>query len=67
MHFSFFDKVVDIHGLFADAKGEPFNYIGHFSWIYALNDDCRLDYDGKPVVVEGKEVSLMDWLAMQSK
>lgn len=67
VHFSFFDKVVDIHGLFADEKGEPFNYIGHFSWIYALNDDCHLDYDGKPVVVEGKEVSLMDWLAMQSK
>lgn len=67
VHFSFFDKVVDIHGLFADEKGEPFNYIGHFSWIYALNDDCHLDYDGKPVVVEGKEVSLMDWLAMQSR
>lgn len=67
VHFSFFDKVVDIHGLFADENGEPFNYTGHFSWIYALNDDCHLDYDGKPVVVEGKEVSLMDWLAMQSK
>ncbi|MCY9665365.1 prolyl oligopeptidase family serine peptidase [Paenibacillus alginolyticus] len=67
VHFSLFDKVVDIHGLFADEKGEPFNYIGHFSWIYALNDDCHLDYDGKSVVVEGKKVSLMDWLAMQSK
>jgi predicted peptidase len=67
VHFSFFDKVVDIHGLFADEKGEPFNYIGHFSWIYALNDDCHLDYDEKSVVVEGKKVSLMDWLAMQSK
>lgn len=67
VHFSFFDKVVDLHGLFTDEQGEPFTYHGHFSWIYALNDDCRLDYDGKPVVVAGKEVSMMDWLALQHK
>lgn len=67
VHFSFFDKVVDLHGLFTDEQGQPFTYHGHFSWIYALNDDCRLDYDGKPVIVDGKEVSLMDWLALQHK
>lgn len=65
VHFSLFDNVVDLHGLFTDEKGKPHTYNGHFSWIYALNDDCRLDYDGQPVVVDGKEVSLMAWLAMQ--
>lgn len=65
VHFSLFDQVVELHGLFKDEKGAPYIYNGHFSWIYALNDDCRLDYDGKPVIVDGKEVSLMVWLAMQ--
>lgn len=65
VHFSYFDKVVDLHGLFTDEQGEPYTYPGHFSWVYALNDDCRLDYDGKPVMADGKEVSLMAWLARQ--
>ncbi|WP_123041136.1 prolyl oligopeptidase family serine peptidase [Cohnella candidum] len=65
VHFSYFEQVVDLHGLFTNEHGEPYTYHGHFSWIYALNDDCRLDYDGKPVMVEGKEVSLMEWLAEQ--
>lgn len=67
VHFSLFDKVVDIRGAFTEEGEEPFEYHGHFSWIYALNDDCRLDYDGQPVKVNGREVSLMDWLALQSK
>ncbi|MFD2330462.1 prolyl oligopeptidase family serine peptidase [Cohnella sp. GCM10020058] len=67
VHFSYFDRVVDLHGRFADERGEPFVYHGHFSWIYALNDDCRLDYDGQPVAVNGREVSLMEWLALQKK
>lgn len=67
VHFSYFDQVVDLHGVFQGDNEEPFRYHGHFSWIYALNDDCRLDYDGKPVTVNGKEVTMMDWLALQSK
>lgn len=67
VHFSLFDKVIDLHGLFTDEKGEPYTYNGHFSWVYALNDDCRLDYDGNPVLAKGKEVTLMEWLAMQHR
>ncbi|REE67586.1 putative peptidase [Paenibacillus taihuensis] len=67
VHFSYFDNVVDLHGLFTEEGEKPYVYHGHFTWIYALNDDCRLDYDGKPVVEEGKEVTLMSWLARQSK
>jgi predicted peptidase len=65
VHFSLFDNVVDLHGLFTDEKEDSYAYNGHFSWIYALNDDCLLDYDGMPVVADGKEVSLMAWLPMQ--
>jgi len=67
VHLSLFDQVVDLHGLFTDELGEPFTYHGHFSWIYALNDDCRLDYNGEPVVIDGKDVTLMEWLALQCK
>ena len=67
VHFTFWDKITDLHGLFVDENGEPFEYIGHFAWIPMLNDDCKVDYDEKPVVVDGKEVTLLDWLALQHK
>ena len=66
-HFSYWDKIVDMHGLFQNEKGEPWEYMGHFAWIPMLNDDCKADYDGKPVLLEGREVSLMDWLAAQKR
>ena len=63
VHFTFWDEIKDIHSGFQDASGKPYKYEGHFAWIPVLNDDCRLDYDGKPVVVDGREVRLWDWLA----
>ena len=41
--------------------------MGHFSWIYSHANKCQLDYDGKPVKVDGQPVTLMGWLARQSK
>lgn len=67
VHFTFWDKIVDIHEGFLDADGKPFEYIGHFAWIPMLNDDCKVDYDGRAVVWEGREVSLLEWLAKQRK
>ena len=66
-HFTFWDRIVELHGEFKNEKGEPWEYMGHFAWIPMFNDDCRADYDGKPVAVDGKEVTLMDWLAAQRK
>lgn len=67
VHFTYWDKIEDIHEGFKGADGKPFEYIGHFAWIPMLNDDCRVDYDGQPVTWEGKEVSLLQWLAKQRK
>lgn len=78
VHFSFWDKVVDIHEGFFDESGKPYEYIEHFAWIPMLNDDCDFDtgcsipgsqdYDVKsPVIVDGKKVTLLDWLAMQKR
>lgn len=67
VHFTFFDRVVDTTGRFVDAKGKPYEFNGHFSWIPMLNDECRVDFDGQPVWVNGKEVTLLTWLSMQSR
>ncbi len=66
VHFSFFDKVVDTSGLFKDADGNPYEYFGHGSWIYMLNDECINDYNDQPVQVDGKPVTLLQWMALQS-
>ncbi len=67
VHFTFWDKIEDIHEGFKGPDGEPFEYLGHFAWIPMLNDDCRVDYDGQPVQWQGREVSLLEWLAEQKK
>ena len=63
VHFSFWDKVEDLHGLAETEDGSRFEYMGHFSWIPTFNNDCDFDYDGSKVTVDGKEVSLIEWLA----
>ncbi len=67
VHFTFWDNIRDIHEGFVDRDGKPFEYIGHFAWIPMLNDDCKVDFDGKPVTIEGQEVTLLQWLAKQHR
>ena len=66
-HFTYWDKIVDLHAGFKDEKGKPFEYLGHFAWVPVFNDDCRLDFDGRPVLLNGRETTLMTWLAAQRK
>lgn len=63
LHYSEFRNVVDLSGKYLlkpDAKKEdedfglPYEYEGHWSWIYVLNDDCT---DGN--------LGLFEWLSMQ--
>lgn len=65
VHLSYFDKVVD--DKFVNEKGEPYEYMGHFTWVYVYNDACTLDYDGQPVTINGQPVSLFQWMAQQKK
>ena len=79
LYFSFWDHIADIHEGFCDESGKPYEYIGHFSWIPMLNDDCDFDdapqeeRDGsircnrKSVMVNMKKVTLLDWLAIQKR
>ena len=64
---TFWDRILDLHGLFRNEKGEPWEYMGHFAWIPVFNNDCRLDYDGKPVLLDGRETAILDWLAAQRR
>jgi len=59
VHFSFFDKVVDTTGLYKKADGTPYEYMGHWSWIYVYNNQC-IDS------INGKTTTIMKWLAAQS-
>lgn len=67
VYFSFWDSIHDIHEGFKDEDEKPYEYNGHFSWIPLLNDDCRFDFDGRPVLANGREVGLLEWLGMQHK
>ena len=60
VQFSFFDNVSDRTGLYKKADGTPFEYNGHWSWIYVYNNDCI-------VKVNDKQISLMEWLAKQQR
>jgi predicted peptidase len=67
VHLSLWDRVIDLSGKWKKADGSAYEYNGHFSWIYALNDQCLDDFDGKPVTLSGKPASLMEWLAAHAR
>lgn len=56
VHYSLFDKVQDTTGQYKDEAGEPYEYDGHWSWIYTLNGECKEEIDGK-------EMGIFEWLA----
>ena len=60
VHFSFFGNIHDTTGQYKNKDGEPYEYYGHWSWIYVYNDQCE-------EVIDGKTVKLMAWLADQKK
>jgi len=67
VHVSFFDRVVDLSGMWKDRLGRPYEYMGHFSWVYTLNDQCEYDIDGTRVMVDNVPVKLWQWLGLQHK
>ena len=54
VHTSVFDDVHDTSGLYAGPDGAPYQYQGHFSWVYFFDGLCEED-----------GVRLWDWLAAQ--
>lgn len=64
VHFSYYDHVVDITGFFG---GNDYYYPGHWSWIYGHANLAKLDFDGQPVMLDGKPVTIMEWMAGKSR
>ena len=60
VHFSYFDNVIDTSGKYKKADGTPYEYMGHWSWIYVYNDQCE-------DTINGKSVKLFQWMAGQKR
>ncbi len=56
IHESYFDKVLDTTGKYKKDDGTPYEYMGHWSWLYVLNNQCT-----------DNSVTIMEWLASNSK
>lgn len=65
IHFTFWDHITDQTGLYFNEDGTPYAYSGHWSWIPMLNNQCTVDFDGNPVVYDGKPMAIIDWIAAQ--
>ncbi len=64
VHFTYYDHVNDITNFYG---GKGFQYNGHWSWVYLHENLPRTDLDGSAVRVNGKPVTIMEWLAAQKK
>jgi predicted peptidase len=60
VHLSLFENVIDTTGLYKKEDGTPYEYNGHWSWIYVYNNEVSED-------INGEEMTLMEWVAGQSK
>ncbi|WP_121661899.1 prolyl oligopeptidase family serine peptidase [Metabacillus litoralis] len=59
VHLSLFENVIDTSGLYKNSDGTPYEYNGHWSWIYVYNNEVTN-------TLNGKTTTLMEWLAKQS-
>ncbi|WP_099467073.1 prolyl oligopeptidase family serine peptidase [Konateibacter massiliensis] len=61
-HYTLWDNVVDTTGKYfkTDSTTEPYEYMGHWSWIYTLNNECK-------ETIDGNELTIFEWLASHSK
>tara|TARA_R110002167_G_scaffold84156_10_gene228747 strand:+ start:650 stop:1912 length:1263 start_codon:yes stop_codon:yes gene_type:complete len=62
VHLSFYDHVVDLNGMYG---GDDYRFNGHWSWIYCHANKADFDFDGNPVLHNGKAVTIMEWMAGQ--
>lgn len=56
VHVSTTEHVIDMSGEYKDADGNPYQYMGHWSWIYFDNNDSSCDECGQ---------SVFEWIAAQ--
>lgn len=64
VHLSYYKHVVDLTDFFG---GKAYHFPGHWSWIYSHTNDADFDFGGTPVFIDDKPVTLMEWMAHQTK
>ena len=62
VHFTYLDKIEDTSGLFRNPDGTPDRFIPHFAWVPVYNNACKTDCDGMPVIKDGFQVGIFQWL-----
>lgn len=62
IHFSFYEHVTDLSGVYG---GKDYHFNGHWSWIYSHVNHANFDFNGDDVKVDGNPVTLMEWMAKQ--
>lgn len=62
VHFTYFEHMEDLSGCYKDAAGRPMRYFNHAAWIHVYNDDCHTELDGRNVCVQGKPVTIWEWM-----
>ena len=66
VHLTYYDHVEDETGAYHDEDGRPTRYIGHFVWIGVYHDGPKTDVDGTNVLVDGRPVTLWQWVGEHS-
>ncbi|URJ61564.1 hypothetical protein MF622_001300 [Paenibacillus polymyxa] len=59
VYMSLFDNVVDTSGLYKKSDQTPYEYNGHWSWIYVYNNEVSK-------MINGKKTTMMQWLASKT-
>jgi len=60
VHLTYLKRVIDTSGRYQDEKGNPYEYNGHWSWIYVYNNEAISE-------INGQQVPILNWLAIQNK
>ncbi|WP_419211605.1 prolyl oligopeptidase family serine peptidase [Maribacter sp. X9] len=63
-HLSYYDHVIDLTGVYG---GDAYYFPGHWSWIYSHANDADFDFNGEPVLKNGRPITIMEWLSNQKK
>lgn len=58
LHVFTSEHVVDTSGLYKDEKGNPYQYAGHWSWIYFDNNEANCN---------DTDIQVWQWIAQQVK
>lgn len=59
VQLTLFKDVHDTTGLYNNADGTPYQYSGHWSWIYVYNNEPA-------TTINGSNTTIMEWMASQS-